>query len=162
MIIMDGMEYHQCTSLLPSEDTLYSHNKTKHTPEKAAPWAKIKMSHVLYAVILIAIFSLGYYLYSMDSAPGQYDGFAKCIAESGARFYGAFWCPHCADQKAIFGQSAEYLPYIECSTADRSGQTQTCIGANIRRYPTWEFKDGSRIIGEMTLQELGNKTGCPA
>jgi hypothetical protein len=29
-------------------------------------------------------------------AEGQnLDDFAKCIKDSGAMFYGAFWCPHC-------------------------------------------------------------------
>lgn len=33
----------------------------------------------------------------------------------GAKFYGAFWCSHCYDQKVQFGaQAAELLPYVEC------------------------------------------------
>ena len=88
------------------------------------------------------------------------DAFAKCIAQSGAKFYGAFWCPHCKDQKAEFGSSVQYLPYVECSTPDGQSQTQICKDKNIQGYPTWIFADGSSVSGEQTLQALAQKTGC--
>ncbi|MDQ5901432.1 MAG: hypothetical protein QG580_147 [Patescibacteria group bacterium] len=94
--------------------------------------------------------------------PGQYDALASCIAESGATFYGAFWCPHCNNQKKAFKDSVDLLPYTECSTPDGNGQTQVCIDANIQSYPTWAFADGSRLAGEQDLQTLAAKTGCEA
>jgi hypothetical protein len=97
-------------------------------------------------------------------APGKYDTLAKCIKDSGATFYGAFWCPHCQGQKKLFGSSAKYLPYVECSTADASGQTQICIDKKITSYPTWELKDGTRLPTEngsgITLETLAAKTSC--
>lgn len=39
----------------------------------------------------------------------------KRLKEAGAKFYGAFWCSHCQDQKVAFGKEAQMdLPYIEC------------------------------------------------
>ncbi len=93
--------------------------------------------------------------------PGKYDTFASCIADSGTKFYGAFWCPHCQSQKALFGKSAKNLPYVECSTPNGQGQTQACIDADVESYPTWEFGDGSRKTGEATLAELAVLTQCP-
>ena len=30
--------------------------------------------------------------------------------------YGAYWCPHCAHQKELFGAEAwSLIPYVECS-----------------------------------------------
>ncbi|MSU60452.1 MAG: hypothetical protein EXS52_00865 [Candidatus Staskawiczbacteria bacterium] len=72
--------------------------------------------------------------------PAQPDAFAKCLKESGAVFYGAFWCSHCQEQKALFGDSAQYLPYVECSTADGKAQLQACADQKIQVYPTWRFK----------------------
>lgn len=95
-----------------------------------------------------------------EKQPGELDGFAQCINESGAKFYGAFWCPHCNDQKALFGNSAKLLPYVECSTPDRQNQTQECIDAGIQSYPTWEFSDGSRESGVVSLDQLSEITGC--
>jgi len=100
---------------------------------------------------------------STDSAskePGKYDAFATCLADKGAVFYGAFWCPHCQSQKKMFGSSVKLLPYVECSTPDGQGQLQACIEAGINSYPTWEFADGSRLMGEIPLEQLAEKTSC--
>lgn len=91
---------------------------------------------------------------------GKYDGFAQCLKDKGAIFYGAFWCPHCKAQKDLFGSSVKFLPYVECSTLDAKNQTQTCIDKNIASYPTWEFADESRLTGEITLLQLSEKTSC--
>jgi len=95
------------------------------------------------------------------SVSSQYDSFAKCLKEKGAVFYGAFWCPHCQNQKKIFGKSAKFLPYVECSTPDGRGQISLCQQKKIDGYPTWEFADGSRELGEVSLAKLSEKTGCP-
>lgn len=97
---------------------------------------------------------------STPAGPGKYDAFATCLKEKGATFYGAFWCPHCQSQKKLFGSSVKLLPYVECSTADASGQLQVCTDKKIDGYPTWEFADGSRLNGEIPLQQLADKTSC--
>ena len=91
--------------------------------------------------------------------PGKYDTFATCLAEKGAVFYGAFWCPHCQAQKKLFGSSEKLLPYVECSLPN-SKPTQQCIEKKIDSYPTWEFADGSRLTGEIPLEVLAEKTSC--
>lgn len=40
---------------------------------------------------------------------------ASCLADKGVKFYGAYWCPHCADQKRMFGKAVKELPYEECA-----------------------------------------------
>ena len=95
-----------------------------------------------------------------SNLPGKYDTFAQCLTDKGATFYGAFWCPHCQAQKKLFGKSSKLLNYVECSTADGASQTQICIDKNIDGYPTWEFADGERLNGEITLEQLAEKTSC--
>lgn len=97
---------------------------------------------------------------STPPEPGKYDVFAACLKDKGAVFYGAFWCSHCQTQKKMFGTSQKLLPYVECSFASGQGQTQTCIDKKIEGYPTWEFADGSRLTGEISLQQLADKTSC--
>ena len=76
--------------------------------------------------------------------------------------YGAFWCPHCLEQKEAFADSFEYVNYIECGVkGDHKGQTQACKDAGIVEYPTWEFLDQSRVKGKQTFPFLSEKTGCP-
>lgn len=121
-----------------------------------------RMKTAMWILIGIAlVISVFIYIKSIPPPPGEYDSFAKCIAASGAKFYGAFWCPHCAAQKALFGTSVQYLPYVECSLPDESGQTQICIDHGITEYPTWVFADGSTSTGETDLATLSAKTGCP-
>lgn len=96
-----------------------------------------------------------------SSRPGIYDTFAACIKNSGAIFYGAFWCPHCRDQKALFGKSAGKLPYVECSTPNGRDQLPICVETEIKTYPTWQFKDGERKTGVLGLNELSTITACP-
>jgi thiol-disulfide isomerase/thioredoxin len=92
--------------------------------------------------------------------PGKYDTFATCLKDKGAIFYGAFWCPHCQAEKKLFGSSVKLLPYVECSNPDGQSQNQTCNDKKITGYPTWEFADGSRLSGEVPLQQLADKTSC--
>lgn len=99
---------------------------------------------------------------SRQNLESEVVAFAECLEEQGATFYGAFWCPHCQNQKRIFGRKgSDSLPYVECSTPDSQGQTQACIDAGIQSYPTWEFPDGSRVTGTQSIQALAAATSCP-
>lgn len=91
--------------------------------------------------------------------PGKYAEFAQCLTDNGAIFYGAFWCPHCNDQKESFGEDFQYVTYVECSLPSRA-QNQVCNDASIEAYPTWEFADGSRVEGALSFPQLAEKTGC--
>jgi hypothetical protein len=120
----------------------------------------MRTEYIFGAGFLVAIALItGYAVYD-SKRPGAYDEFAQCIAESGTIFYGAFWCPHCQNQKAMFGKSAELLPYVECSTPDGRAQLSLCTEVGVEGYPTWVFPDGSRESGEVPLSELAAKTGC--
>jgi len=86
---------------------------------------------------------------------------AQCLKDKGALFYGAFWCPHCNDQKELFKNTADDLPYIECSTPDGNAQTQICIKEGITGYPFWTFADGTSFAGMKSVVQLAEKTNCP-
>ena len=90
----------------------------------------------------------------------ELETFAKCLTEEGAKMFGAYWCPHCKDQKKAFGKSWQYVDYIECSLPGGNGQTQVCAEAGITGYPTWEFSDGSRRSGAVSFEALSSVTGC--
>jgi thiol-disulfide isomerase/thioredoxin len=115
---------------------------------------------IVAGIVAIAIFVGIYFFASNNSEPGKLDTFVQCLKDRGAVFYGAFWCPHCQNQKAMFGKSAKLLPYVECSTPDGRSQLKVCNDKNITSYPTWAFADGSRLSGEIPLSQLAEKTGC--
>jgi hypothetical protein len=60
--------------------------------------------------------------------------------------YGAFWCSHCAEQKAAFGSGAP-LPYTECFPEGyRKGvqMAPACKAAKLDGFPTWTLPDGTK------------------
>ena len=83
-----------------------------------------------------------------SNTPGIYDQFAQCLSDNGAKFYGAFWCPHCQAEKKLFGNSVKLLPYIECSTLSGNDQTQICKDNKIESYPSWNFKNGINVTSK--------------
>lgn len=115
---------------------------------------------ITWILILLAVVIATVLIVKAPAKPGRLDTFATCLQDEGAKFYGTFWCPHCRNQKALFGKSARLLPYIECSTPDGQSQTEVCRLAGIQGYPTWEFADGSRLSGEIPLETLAEKTSC--
>ena len=107
----------------------------------------MKSKFIIFVVIAV-IFVIGLGIFTNKAqGPGKYDDFAKALKTQGAEFYGAFWCPHCQAEKALFGTSKQYLPYIECSNPDQSA-TKICVDKKIESYPTWFFKDGIKLISK--------------
>lgn len=120
------------------------------------------MKKLIYIILGLLLLGGIVYVIVAPGKAGAYDGFAQCLKDKGATFYGAFWCPHCQAQKARFGASAKLLPYVECSTPDGQSQTQVCKDAGITTYPTWQFGTSTtnRVVGEIELVDLASTTGC--
>lgn len=86
---------------------------------------------------------------------------AQCLKQKGVQMYGAYWCPHCAEQKRMFGKKAtEEIPYNECDPKGENSVTNTCLELKIEKYPTWIFPNGSRIGGVVPLSDLAKRAGC--
>lgn len=112
---------------------------------------------ILATVIIGALFLAG----CSDGIGDRYVSFAQCLVDKKAVFYGAYWCPHCADQKAMFGRQAmKNVPYVECDRRGSNAEPELCAQKKIEGYPTWEFADGSRISGTVPLEKLAEKTAC--
>jgi thiol-disulfide isomerase/thioredoxin len=87
---------------------------------------------------------------------------AEHLAEQGVLFYGASWCPHCQEQKRLFGASADRLPYIECSPAGpNSPQAPSCNRAGVQTYPTWIINDRAYVGEVLSLAQLADASGFP-
>ncbi len=119
-----------------------------------------KQTLISIGVVVVVVVGALVFLQNASNKPNRLDSFAACLGEKDAKFYGAFWCPHCADQKKLFGTSTKLLPYIECSTPDSKGVNQVCVDAGIKSYPTWIFADGTRQTGVISLENLAEKTSC--
>jgi len=101
-----------------------------------------------------------------STTDGQGSGFSQAqlaaladhLRENGAVVYGAYWCPHCQEQKQMFGPAASSLPYVECDPRGANAQPGACQAAGVRAYPTWVI-GGQRIEGEVTPSELARLSG---
>ena len=103
---------------------------------------------------------------AFDGMGGAADPYLKGLAghleQRGAKFYGASWCPHCQQQKELFGGAARYLPYVECSPHGRKAPRATeCEIEDIQHYPTWII-DGRRIERVLAANALAKMSGFAA
>ena len=128
-------------------------SRPSHLPPRRWPdWA----SSGIFAMAIAILLHL-YYVGLPDRPLGENEkprlaALATHLEESGARFYGTSWCPHCNQQKSLFGASADRLPYVECTPQGRRGPTSpACKAAGISNYPTWVI-DG-RYHGQVLTPE---------
>ena len=128
-------------------------------------WARVIGPRAALATLVILVLHGGYI--RPEAAPtGPEDPVVRALAEhladEGALFYGASWCPHCQEQKLLFGPSADRLPYIECSPAGpNTPQAPSCNRAGVQNYPTWVI-NGRVTAGEvLSLAQLAEASGFP-
>jgi len=114
---------------------------------------------IMTALLIVAAFALAAYL-GYRKRIGRLEAFAQCLSARQAKMYGAYWCPHCADQKEMFGRSFRYVAYIECGIPGSRDEAKSCVDVGVKHFPTWQFGDGERREGTQPLQALGEKTGC--
>lgn len=121
----------------------------------AKPASRERMIWIGIVAALIVAYA-GFWYHSNH----QYDEFAKCLASKQAKMYGLYWCPHCADQKAMFGKAFQYVPYVECGIKGSHDMAAACTAAGVKLFPSWEFAGNKPIEGVFPMQELSDKTGC--
>jgi len=93
-----------------------------------------------------------------ESNAGQI-ALAEHLTASGAKIYTAYWCPHCHDQKELFGrQATEKLTVVECAPDGRNSQRELCEAKKIEGYPTWEI-NGQLDSGVKPLAKLAEASG---
>ncbi|HSC43857.1 MAG TPA: vitamin K epoxide reductase family protein [Candidatus Binatia bacterium] len=118
------------------------------------PWLAKTGGAALVGIIALHLYFAGYW----GEAQGPEDPWVRALAEhlsrSDVKFYGASWCPHCAEQKQLFDGSVNRIPYVECSPGGPNApQAEVCKDKNIQSYPTWII-DGQRYTGVQPLDAL--------
>ena len=110
---------------------------------------------IVTITVIIILAGVGYWKLTGRTVGIQnYDDFAKCLTEKGVIMYGSEYCSHCSNQKEMFGDSFQYINYVECSE-----NPELCTEMGILAIPTW-YINGNLYTGEKTIQELSNLSGC--
>jgi uncharacterized membrane protein/glutaredoxin len=84
---------------------------------------------------------------------------AEHLTSTGAAMYTAYWCPHCHDQKQLFGkEAAAKLRIVECAPDGRNSQKSLCDSKKIEGFPSWEI-NGTIDSGVKPLARLAELSG---
>lgn len=124
------------------------------TSAPGAPWQRWVLQHALVLLPFVGV--LHAWQSGMLSPPEnpRLQALAIHLEQSGAKFYGAFWCPNCQHQKEEFGAAGQRLPYVECSPNGRNGGLAfECSSAGVTAFPTWVIRD-QRFTTVLTPEEL--------
>ena len=115
--------------------------------------ARSALFSVVIAGLVLAI-SSGVYASQAGPEGDPYAvGLAKHLTAQGAAMYGGYTCPHCQQQKELFGDAFKYVTYVECYRGGKDAQPELCNAKGIRFVPTWEI-GGVMYEGMMPLEEL--------
>ena len=128
----------------------------------AHAWSNALPAPIGSALVIVLVLAL-HFSGVFDRAAGPERPYLKALAahlhDTGARFYGAYWCPACQQQKALFEASANRLPYVECTPEGRGGVLNfACVSNNVKDYPTWII-DGRRHTGVLPVDQLASLSG---
>lgn len=137
-----------------SEERRKRHQERVGVPEaKANSRNKLILGGVV--VLFVLAYAAGWY-----HSNHRYDGFAKCLASKQAKMYGLYWCPHCIEQKEMFGKAFQYVPYVECAVKGSHDITAQCKAAGVKLFPSWQFGTNPPVPSVFPLDVLSAQTGC--
>ena len=118
------------------------------------------MKKIKYLGLLATLFVFAGCGQSGPKAPGLYADVAKCLTQKNVIMYGAYWCPHCANQKESFGDDFQFVHYQECDDKGVNGNHKACIAAGVSSYPTWSFPGQGNLVGEQQIADLARLANC--
>jgi uncharacterized membrane protein len=130
-------------------------------PESApgVAWSRWAAQSGVTAIAVVVVLHVWYSGLLAHPDTPRLTALAAHLEESGATYYGAWWCPACQEQKRLFRGAADRLPFVECSTGGRgSPMTLRCRDLGIEAYPTWII-NGRPYTGVLTPMELAQYAG---
>jgi thioredoxin-related protein len=84
----------------------------------------------------------------------DYDAFAQWLTDENIVMIGAEWCGYCNQQKTDFGDSFQYVTFI-----DAVYEAELAASYGVSGYPTWVLADGTQLAGYRPIENLMEETG---
>jgi LPXTG-motif cell wall-anchored protein len=136
-----------------------SEERRKRQRERDGASAGGKKNNILIYGGIVVLLAAAYYA-GWRHKNHKYDAFAQCLATKQVKMYGLYWCPHCLEQKAMFGQSFHYVRYVECAIKGSSELAPECKVAGAKLFPSWQFGVDPPKEGILSMEALSDRTGC--
>lgn len=112
------------------------------------PW-----TYFILVIVLVGIFYINKNITGNVIESGEHDEFAQYLTGQGVKMYGTEWCSHCKNQKKLFGNSFQYIDFVDCDK-----NKQECLTAGVQGYPTWKI-NGQNYPGEQSFEKLSQLSG---
>jgi hypothetical protein len=137
-----------------------SEERRKKQEDRAGSGSSKSKSKKTFVYGVVLILFAGAFVGGRYYRNHKYDSFAKCLASKQAKMYGLYWCPHCIEQKQMFGAAFHHVPYVECAIKDSREEATECKVAGVKLFPSWQFGMEPPREGVLSLEALSDKTGC--
>ncbi|MBU0460756.1 MAG: vitamin K epoxide reductase family protein [Nanoarchaeota archaeon] len=132
--------------------------------EKKVKFKKLLKIAKPWIIFIVIINLVPLVLFNLPSEKADYSEFAKCITANDVKMYGSFTCGVCAKERALFGESFQYIVEVECHPRGKNPQTKLCLQKDITKTPTWILeKEGVEIkreVGYLDIKDLAEFSGC--
>ncbi len=111
----------------------------------------MKKANTITIVIILAVIIFALLIMLNKPEPVTDKEVVKCIGENSV-LYIQLGCPHCEDQKEMFGENKKYLNIVDCFY-----EREKCSG--IGSIPTWVIH-GEKYERIQSVEKLKELTGC--
>lgn len=128
------------------------------------PWKQYRLISLAVIIVVLAGVLTSYQVAqkTLSAEEQAYAlGLAQHLTASQAVMYGTYWCAHCAEQKALFGEAFRAVTYVECDPQGKDAEPARCEGKGVKGYPMWEI-GGRMYQGTQTLAALARLSGYQA
>jgi len=136
-----------------------SEDRRKRQQERAGITDNRKRKNVLVYGGIVVVLAAAYYA-GWHRKNHKYDAFAQCLSSKQAKMFGLSWCPHCVEQKEMFGEAFHYVHYEECGIVETHEETPACKIQGIKLFPSWQFGTDPPREGVLSMESLSERTGC--
>jgi len=126
----------------------------KHTEKKKETKKNSITNVIVFSIIILVFASFIVYSFVIKNNGISPERVAQCLSDKGAKLYTSQYCPHCQEQKKMFGDALSKLDIAECST-----QIEECQNAGITAYPTWII-NGRKFLGTKDMNTLYDLSDC--
>ncbi|ACL72672.1 vitamin K epoxide reductase family protein [Thioalkalivibrio sulfidiphilus] len=149
-----------CLASLATLSAIFLWTAIKRPDSAPGPaWGTWLLNSVVVTAVILGTLHVYYSDLLSPREDPRLEALAQHLTDSGALYYGAYWCPACQQQSRLFRGASDRLPYVECAPGGRNtSMTLQCVNAGVSGFPTWVI-NGRRYQEVLQPEELARRSG---